>query len=313
MILSTSARRSRTARALKRTQGSFLWSNQARTVAGFKPSSDAASDTRSKPPTGSVMFPLCRILNPSKTLIDDNRVQAYINGMKRRLSQSTSNTLGAQNTAKALQRPHTRTFATIMEEGHKPIRLRLRHPDDHLVFLVNLVNSVPPEQRGADVPFYTVADEIRVFRDMLRLLLNPQNRVLLKGLALADFSKLRRCAACSNFFVRSRKDQMCCCKKCSNVYRVRRWREKYQDHYKIQRDGRAQSMEKEKPQALPARQGKDVVVSFSVRRKNRSRKRPKSEQDHSAGSRKAKAPPARGILESDHPASPAAHVREGLR
>ena len=210
--------------------------------------------------------------------------------MKRRLSQSTSNTLGAKNTAKALQRPYTRTFATIMEEGHKPIRLRLRHPDDHLVFLVNLVNSVPPEQRGADVPFYTVADEIRVFRDMLRLLLNPQNRVLLKGLALADFSKLRRCAACSNFFVRSRKDQMCCCKKCSNVYRVRRWREKYQDHYKIQRDGRAQSMEKEKPHALPARQGKDVVVSFSVRRKNRSRKRPKSEQDHSAGSRKAKAP-----------------------
>jgi hypothetical protein len=78
MIFSMSPRRSRTARALRRTHGSFLWSNQARTVHGFSPSNTAASDTRSKPPAVSVTLSLCRILYPSKTLIDNNRVQVYI-------------------------------------------------------------------------------------------------------------------------------------------------------------------------------------------------------------------------------------------
>ncbi len=43
----------------------------------------------------------------------------------------------------------------------------------------------------------------------------------------AEASRIRQCAICHNFFWAYRKDQKCCGKKCSNVYRVRYHREKY--------------------------------------------------------------------------------------
>lgn len=50
-----------------------------------------------------------------------------------------------------------------------------------------------------------------------------------------------RCEICSNFFLRGRKDQKCCCKNCNGILRTRRWRDRYSESYKAQRYKQAES------------------------------------------------------------------------
>jgi hypothetical protein len=60
-------------------------------------------------------------------------------------------------------------------------------------------------------------------------------------LADGPMFNLGRCKVCHAFFLRVRKDQKCCGRKCANLFRVRKWRERYQESYKAQRYGRAES------------------------------------------------------------------------
>ena len=38
-----------------------------------------------------------------------------------------------------------------------------------------------------------------------------------------------RCESCDNFFLKARKDKKCCSRKCSNLFRVHKWRENYRE------------------------------------------------------------------------------------
>jgi hypothetical protein len=254
--------------------------------------------------------------------------------MKRSPQPSVSNTSKAKIPAKALQPAYTRTY-TVMKDGHKqkltfeklreflaenprasfeivPLGVRFRNPDKDLASLVKDVNSLRDEQRGADLPVNPFKHKMNLWAaTTLMLLQSPQSRIFLKSLALADATKVSQCPVCTDLFVRKRKDQKCCCKKCANVHRVRKWRGKYPECYKPRRIARAESVEKEKPHVVPERKRKDLVVSLPVRRKDRSRIQPEPEPDRSARSRKAKASPARRVVEQHHPPDIAADIREG--
>jgi hypothetical protein len=66
-------------------------------------------------------------------------------------------------------------------------------------------------------------------------------QIIVNGFRRAPVEELGRCPICSRFFWRDRKDQRCCCKACANVYRVRRWRQRYSESYKLQRFRRAEA------------------------------------------------------------------------
>lgn len=69
----------------------------------------------------------------------------------------------------------------------------------------------------------------------------------LKGV---DATRVRECQICNKIFWAGRTNQHCCSKNCAHVLRTRRWREKYQDHYKLQRNGykpRDKDLEKNDP------------------------------------------------------------------
>ncbi|HUZ45213.1 MAG TPA: hypothetical protein VMW54_01110 [Terriglobia bacterium] len=76
---------------------------------------------------------------------------------------------------------------------------------------------------------------------LLTLLVNPNPtvrllwRAFIRGLPKEPLEKLDLCQVCRRVFVRARKDQKCCSRRCSNLFRVRKWNKKYYESYKAQR------------------------------------------------------------------------------
>ena len=66
-------------------------------------------------------------------------------------------------------------------------------------------------------------------------------QLLVYSLYWEPIGRLERCRVCLKFYLKTRKDQKCCSPKCANLFRVRKWRGRYQESYKQQRDRRAQS------------------------------------------------------------------------
>jgi hypothetical protein len=113
-----------------------------------------------------------------------------------------------------------------------------------LQFLIGKVNKNEP------------GSIIDAWRALLPGLADPLTRVyllislytLIHALRMKKSADLiGRCEVCKGFFLRVRKDQKCCGHKCANLFRVRKWRDNYQEKYKQQRDKRAESAKGEEP------------------------------------------------------------------
>ena len=75
-----------------------------------------------------------------------------------------------------------------------------------------------------------------------------------------EADRIRECEnlKCRRIFWAARSDQPCCSKKCANVRRVQRWRDKYQDVYKQNRIAKQQTheAERERERRETSRRGK---------------------------------------------------------
>ena len=58
-----------------------------------------------------------------------------------------------------------------------------------------------------------------------------------------DAARIRECLNCRYIFWAGKRNQNCCSDRCANNNRVRKWREKYPDKYKLQRNERAEQIE----------------------------------------------------------------------
>jgi hypothetical protein len=67
-----------------------------------------------------------------------------------------------------------------------------------------------------------------------------------KAIEGVEAARIRVCEVCKLLFWAGRLDQKACTTKCARVLRTRRWREKYQESYKLQRTGEKPLTEKEK-------------------------------------------------------------------
>ena len=130
---------------------------------------------------------------------------------------------------------------------------------------------------------------------------------LLDALRFGPIDALARCPICARFFLRERKDQKACSKRCANALRVRKYRQRYLESYKLQRDQRAESMKGEKLTCSTKEERKErggiasgsAVASFTSRpepKAKRSHVRPKpkgiaSAKSHGTRSRGALSPP----------------------
>jgi len=61
-------------------------------------------------------------------------------------------------------------------------------------------------------------------------------RTFVDALRLGPIEKLAICPICDKLFLRGRKDTAACGQRCANVLRVRRWRARYGETYKLRRD-----------------------------------------------------------------------------
>jgi hypothetical protein len=59
--------------------------------------------------------------------------------------------------------------------------------------------------------------------------------LLIHSLSREPLERVRRCRTCNRFFLGVRKDQKCCSLKCANAFRVRQWRKRYLQVYKMRR------------------------------------------------------------------------------
>jgi hypothetical protein len=86
----------------------------------------------------------------------------------------------------------------------------------------------------------------RLFSALSDARMQPFYERVLLALRLGPLEKLARCPICGKFFLKARKDQKCCTRPCANRFRVQKWREKYQESYKAQRDRKAQARERKR-------------------------------------------------------------------
>jgi hypothetical protein len=73
---------------------------------------------------------------------------------------------------------------------------------------------------------------------------------LVEALVGVDARRIRQCPICSDFFWAGRIDQPCCTSQCAHILRTRRWRENYLERYKLRRDERTSTVERN-PRSAP--------------------------------------------------------------
>jgi hypothetical protein len=70
-----------------------------------------------------------------------------------------------------------------------------------------------------------------------------QSGPLLEALKGVEAGRIRQCSECNRVFWAGRIDKFACLPKCVQLRRVRIWRQKYPEHYKIQRVRKANAIE----------------------------------------------------------------------
>ena len=88
-------------------------------------------------------------------------------------------------------------------------------------------SSMPPEAKGIKITVSLTTDP--------KGKINISTDEVLGALSQVEMSRIRQCPICNRIFWAGRIDQNCCGSQCAHVQRSRRWREQYQDKYKVQR------------------------------------------------------------------------------
>lgn len=171
-------------------------------------------------------------------------------GMKRPLQASTFNILGEETPSKSITRnTHQEIFDkfTAVEWDSEALDALIeKYPDHAGRHYKSVLNRVIELVNEKSFPRADDEHKDEVLRGLLAGLVDTADRsfwlLVIHSLSHAPLTNLSRCQVCDKFFLRVRKDQKCCSRNCSNLFRVRKWRESYQEKYKQQRDKRAQSV-----------------------------------------------------------------------
>jgi hypothetical protein len=162
--------------------------------------------------------------------------------MQRSSQISTSNTLASRNSLRSItcqlklaEKTGDREALVSLVREH-PSRAGRRYGKGNLGWIISIVNDWvaknPPGQGLGP-------SDLEILHGLLARLAEPvlkgQWVMTLNRLGLEPLEKVARCPVCKRFFTRKRKDQKGCSHKCANLFRVRKWRERYYESYKEQR------------------------------------------------------------------------------
>lgn len=93
------------------------------------------------------------------------------------------------------------------------------------------IAQLQPDMHGSLIPSISMVGidsegKVRISKDLLT-----------EAVEGVEAARIRECEVCNRIFWAGRLDQLCCSKPCARVLRTRRWRAKYQDNYKLKRNG----------------------------------------------------------------------------
>ena len=169
--------------------------------------------------------------------------------MKRPLQASIFNILGGESQVKSITRSRSQEisekFAAAEGNPNAFAALVLKYPKDAGRRYRMVLQSVIDGVNENVFAHAGNAHKGEVLRGLLAGLADIYDRsfwlLVIHSFGHAPLTNLSRCQICNGFFLRARKDQKCCGKECANLFRVRKWRQKYSESYKAQRYRHAES------------------------------------------------------------------------
>jgi hypothetical protein len=106
-------------------------------------------------------------------------------------------------------------------------------------------------------------------------ILRLERMPLLQAIEGIEASRVCQCPICREIFWAGRIDQSCCTIRCARICRTRRWREGYIKKYKLQRCGKAETLDRDKRRGRAASEKQERERLASRKAPNLAHRQPR--------------------------------------